>query len=232
MASYVEKSQLGQVTGNSGATRRKEISQEERVVSRKTHLFQLKARGRGGNHELGGISHSWRHTINGRRCARTCKKTCWRNMMWKTGREEWTKVGEMNRKGSSKKLIANTWRKEARVTRNKTGTVLAQAGRLVESPEPEEEELDQTCSEVLRHTEHLMCVVRKMSAVDCSGQRFEVECEAWLTQQRRRGKTGGKTGATQSMGGGGASILHNLTKPRPWRGGAQVVDDVSSMCSH
>ena len=26
---------------------------------------------------------------------------------------------------------------------------------------------------------------------------------------------------------GGADMLHNITKPRPWRGGAQVIADVS-----
>ena len=28
---------------------------------------------------------------------------------------------------------------------------------------------------------------------------------------------------------GGTSMLHNLTKPRPWRGGSQVIEDVSEL---
>ena len=48
---------------------------------------------------------------------------------------------------------------------------------------------------------------------------------------RRRKEEGQKIGAAQSLGGkaaeGRPELLHNITKPRPWRGGSQVIEDVS-----
>ena len=103
--------------------------------------------------------------------------------------------------------------------------------------------------------QHSMCVVRKMIAVGCSGtgvrwevgqQLTEVCRQGWLNvrtlygrtgnvffNERRREENGRTVGQDKAWvehilesAEGGAGMLHSITKPRSWRGGAQFIGDV------
>ena len=137
-----------------------------------------------------------------------------------------TKVEEMNRSGSSTKLIVERSEDEAKVLRRMKKLVCV-ARKMSAIGCSGHERSDKEC-QFSRKQE-----VCKQGWMSDTCEPLLEEWEVWLSQKEKERREADRLEQHQAWveklldsGEGGSGMLHSITTPRPWTAGAQVIEDV------